>query len=181
MSKQYAATITTAPAWNRETSGPGHRTYQAALYLDPQRQEALKALQRLEALPKPTPPACLSTSPPRPDPAPAGQPDPGQFATIRDGQLWLDGQPFTVKGVNYYPRRAPWQHFLTASDPAEMAQELDTIQQAGFNTLRIFLWYEPLFTCQPEDAIPNESAFCRGGRTGCTGRRARPEADRGSE
>jgi endo-1,4-beta-mannosidase len=39
--------------------------------------------------------------------------------------------------------------------------ELDLIQQAGFNTLRIFLWYEPLFTCQPEDAIPNDAAFAK--------------------
>jgi endo-1,4-beta-mannosidase len=29
------------------------------------------------------------------------------------------------------------------------------------NTLRIFLWYEPLFTCQPEDAIPNEAALTK--------------------
>lgn len=160
LSKQYAAHYNYGASLEQgQELNKAIEQYQAALYLDPQRQEALKALQRLEALPKPTPPACLSTSPPRPDPAPAGQPDRGQFATVRAGQLWLDGRPFTVKGVNYYPRRAPWQHFLTASDPAEMAQELDTIQQAGFNTLRIFLWYEPLFTCQPEDAIPNESAF----------------------
>lgn len=42
-----------------------------------------------------------------------------------------------------------------------MAQELDLIAQAGFNTLRIFLWYEPLFTCQPEQAIPNQAAFAK--------------------
>ncbi|MFN8456716.1 MAG: cellulase family glycosylhydrolase [Anaerolineae bacterium] len=40
-----------------------------------------------------------------------------------------------------------------------MAKELDLLKQAGFNTLRVFLWYEPLFTCQPEDAIPNEKTF----------------------
>jgi hypothetical protein len=37
----------------------------------------------------------------------------------------------------------------------EVATELDLIQQAGFNTIQVFLRYEPLFTCQPENAIPN--------------------------
>ena len=133
--------------------------YRAALSIDPQRKEALDALFRLDALPPPTPANCLSDTPPRPDPAPAATPDPTQFVTVRGDQLALNGEPFIVKGVNYYPRHAPWRRFLAEADPAEMAAELDLIRQAGFNTLRIFLWHEPLFTCQPEDAIPNEAAF----------------------
>lgn len=133
--------------------------YRAALAIDPQRKEALDALFRLKALPKPTPPACLSTATPRPDPAPTEAPDTSQFVTVKGNQLQLDGQTFPVKGVNYYPRRAPWQHFIAEANPADMAEELDLIKQAGFNTLRVFLWYEPLFTCQPEDAIPNEPTF----------------------
>ncbi|MCL4300332.1 MAG: cellulase family glycosylhydrolase [Anaerolineae bacterium] len=133
--------------------------FRAALAIDPQRKEALDALFRLKALPKPTPPACLSTSAPRPDPAPAEAPDPAQFVTVKGDQLQLDGKPFPVKGVNYYPRRAPWQRFITEANPTDMAEELDLIKGAGFNTLRVFLWNEPLFTCQPEDAIPNEAAF----------------------
>ncbi|GIK42886.1 MAG: hypothetical protein BroJett011_67190 [Chloroflexota bacterium] len=133
--------------------------YRAALAIDPQRKEALDALFRLKALPKPTPPACLSTSAPRPDPAPAEAPDPSQFVTVKGDQLQLNGQPFQVKGVNYYPRRAPWQRFISEANPTDMAEELDLIKGAGFNTLRVFLWNEPLFTCQPEDAIPNEAAF----------------------
>jgi hypothetical protein len=133
--------------------------YQAALTIDSGRREALGALIRLKALPPPTPPACMSAAPPLPDPAPAGPPDTTQFIKVQNNQLTLHGQPFTVKGVNYYPRQAPWQRFLTEANPAEMAKELDLIQKAGFNTLRIFLWNEPLFTCQPEDAIPNESTF----------------------
>ncbi|MBE7554886.1 MAG: cellulase family glycosylhydrolase [Anaerolineales bacterium] len=133
--------------------------FRAALAIDPQRKEALDALFRLKALPKPTPPACLVTSAPRPDPAPAEAPDPSLFVTVKGDQLQLDGQPFQVKGVNYYPRRAPWQRFISEANPTDMAEELDLIKQAGFNTLRVFLWNEPLFTCQPEDAIPNETAF----------------------
>lgn len=133
--------------------------YRAALAIDPQRKEALDALFRLQALPEPTPAPCRSTSSPRPDPAPTEAPDLTQFVTLEDGQLQLNDRPFKVKGVNYYPRQAPWKRFLTEADPAEMAEELDLIQAAGFNTLRVFLWYEPLFTCRPEDAIPNEAAF----------------------
>jgi hypothetical protein len=135
--------------------------YRAALVIDAQRKEALQALVRLKALPKPTPPACLSTAAPRPDPAPVATPDTAQFVTFKEDQLRWREQPFTVKGVNYYPRQAPWQRFLSEARPAEMAQELDVIKKAGFNTLRIFLWYQPLFTCQPEDAIPNEDTFAQ--------------------
>jgi endo-1,4-beta-mannosidase len=73
----------------------------------------------------------------------------------------LHGQPFTVRGVNYYPRHAPWQRFLPEGDLTEMAAELDLITAAGFNTLRIFLWYDALFTCAPEQAQPNPAAFAK--------------------
>lgn len=160
LSKKYATHFNYAAAL--ENAGQLDQAiphYRAALLIDPQRQEALNALIRLDALPKPTPPACRSTSPPRPDPAPAEAPDPSLFVTVQEGRLLLQGQPFQARGVNYYPRHAPWQRFLQEADPAEMAKELDLIKAAGLNTIRIFLWYEPLFTCRPEDAIPNEAAF----------------------
>jgi hypothetical protein len=135
------------------------KQYQAALFLDPVRLEALRALFRLKALPKPTPPACLSTAAPRPDPAPAEAVDPSLFVSAEGDQLRLQGRPFRIKGVNYYPRHAPWNRFFNEADPTKMAQEFDLIEQAGFNTVRVFLWNTPLFTCQPEDAIPNETAF----------------------
>ena len=134
--------------------------YQAALLIDPGRREALDALIRLDALPEPTPPVCLSSSPARPDPAPDETPDISSFVTVQSDQLWLNGQPFSVRGVNYYPRHSPWHRFLDA-DLSEMAEELEIIRQAGFNTVRVFLWYEPLFICQPEDGIPVEVAFAK--------------------
>ena len=135
--------------------------YQAALAIDPTRVEALDALIRLDALPEPTPPMCLYTILPNPDPAPVEAPDVSLFVTAQGDQLQLNGRPFKVKGVNYYPRRASWYHFLEEADPLEMAAELDVIKQAGFNTIRVFLRYEPLFTCQPEHAIPNEAIFAK--------------------
>lgn len=112
--------------------------YHAALLINPQRSEALNALIRLDALPEPTPVPCTSPSPPLPDPAPPMAQDPSRFVTVQGNQLWLDGQPFKVKGVNYYPRRAPWHRFIEEADMAEVALELAAVQQAGFNTVRVF-------------------------------------------
>jgi hypothetical protein len=130
--------------------------YQAALALDGQRQEALDALARLDALPDPTPPAC--------NPGELAPYTPGStqsFVQVEKDQLIADGQAFFVRGLNYYPRHAPWDRFLTEGDLDEMAEELDLIADAGFNTLRVFLWYEPLFTCAPEEAEPNPETFAK--------------------
>lgn len=161
-SKKYAAHFTYAASL--ENSGDLKTAipqYQAALLTDPQRSEALDALIRLNALPEPTPVACHSTLAPLPDPAPTETPDLSLFVTTQGDQLQLNGQLFKVKGVNYYPRHAPWHHFLEEANSSEMATELELIQAAGFNTIRVFLRYEPLFICQPEDAIPNEATFAK--------------------
>ena len=162
LSKKYATLFNYAVALEgRGDLEAAIAYYEAALLINPRREAALDALERLAALPEPTLSACLSTSPPLPDPAPSEAPDTSLFVTARGDQLVLDGQTFKVKGVNYYPRRAPWHRFIEQADPFEMAAELEAIKQAGFNTVRVFLWYEPLFTCQPEDAIPNEAAFTK--------------------
>jgi hypothetical protein len=160
LSKKYAAHFSYAVTLEREGDlDAATAQYQAAFLVNPRRAEALDALIRLDALPEPTTAACLSSSPARPDPAPDETPDISSFITARGDQLWLSGQPFRMKGVNYYPRHAPWHRFLQEADLSKMIAELDLIKQAGFNTIRVFLWYEPLFTCQPEAAIPNEAAF----------------------
>ncbi|MBN1310991.1 MAG: cellulase family glycosylhydrolase, partial [Anaerolineae bacterium] len=135
--------------------------YQAAFDLDPQRDEALRELARLDALPAPTPVPCQSDSPPNPDPAPGGSPDLSPFVTAQSERLMLDGQTFHVQGINYYPRHAPWHRFLEQSALAEIAAELDLIKDAGFGTLRVFLRYDPLFTCDPELAVPSSDGFAR--------------------
>ncbi len=162
LGKKYAAHFTYGVSLEKNGDvGAAVAQYRAALLIDSQRQEALDALIRLNALPQPTPAACHSASSPRPDPAPPEAPDTSLFITAQADQLQLKNQPFKVKGVNYYPRQAPWGRFLEEANPAEMAAELDVIRQAGFNALLVFLRYEPLFTCQPEDAIPDEAVFAK--------------------
>jgi hypothetical protein len=130
--------------------------YQAALAANGRGSEALKALIRLKALPEPTSPPCA------PSPLPPYTPVSSAAWVRAEGeQLLADEQLLTIRGVNYYPRYAAWDRFLTEGDPHEIAQELDLIAAAGFNTLRIFLWYDPLFTCAPEDAVPNPAGFAR--------------------
>jgi hypothetical protein len=162
ISKQYAATFNFGMTLEQAGDLDGAiEQYRAALQLDGTRPEALEALVRLNALPEPTPAPCNSTSPPNPDPAPIEAPDLSAFATVSGDQILVGGAPFTVRGVNYFSRHAQWYRFLEHADLNDVAAEFDVISGTGMNTVRLFLWYEPLFTCAPETAIPNEEIFAK--------------------
>ncbi len=161
-SKAYAAHFNFAVALERMNQlDAAIQHYRDAFGMDPERREALSALIRLKALPEPTPPVCPTQAAPQQNPTPRETPKSTSFVAIKNNQFVLDGKPFRVQGVNYYPRNAPWRRFLREADPSEMAAELNLIKQAGFNTLRIFLWYEALFVCAPEDAVPDATNFAK--------------------
>lgn len=135
------------------------RAYQTAFALNPQRREALDALARLDRLPDPTPTTCQRAAARRP-PLPAyrsSTSDPS--ITVHEGQLKMGDAPFHVRGVNYYPARTPWMRFLPETRPADLERDMDLLHEAGFNTLRIFLHYDALFTCAPEAAVPIPGTF----------------------
>lgn len=77
---------------------------------------------------------------------------------LRDGRFEIGNSPFRVRGVNYYPARYPWRRFLTAPLPV-IESELDLLRGAGFNTLRVFMWYEALFQCEGNGAVPELAGF----------------------
>ena len=61
------------------------------------------------------------------------------FAEIRDGHFVIGDEPYTVRGVNYFPARFPWRRFLTETNRASLQTEFTLLRDAGLNTLRIFL------------------------------------------
>jgi tetratricopeptide (TPR) repeat protein len=159
-SKLYAAHFNYAAAL--ETQGDTEQAiahYRDALRLDLHRADALKALARLGGLPSPTPSPCDPVDLGLAVPSVPSTADPAQFAKVSGDRLTLAGQPYRIKGVNYYPRHAPWERFLAQADLAEVATELDMIHTAGFNTLRIFLWHDPLFSCTGGQTVPDAALF----------------------
>jgi len=154
--KEYAAHFNYAAAL--EVNGQraeAIKQYRAALSINIRGREALNALVRLNALPTLPPPGCQPTE------VPLYSVAPGDFVTIGGRGFVLKREPFYLRGFNYFPRHAPWEAFLTSADITEVVQELDLIAKAGFNTLRIALWYDPLFTCDPKDAVPNAAGFAK--------------------
>lgn len=137
--------------------------YRKALETSPKGTEAVLALQKYGAF-TPTPlekcgdtqvQAALSAVPAY---TPHGT---GVFTTIHGSTFAVNGQPYRLRGINYYPARAPWRRFLLEADPTAVANELDLIARAGFNTLRIFLWYDALFDCPGSGAVPKSDGFAR--------------------
>ncbi len=143
-----------------DRDGAIHAWQQALLY-NPTGAEAATALRKRAAL---TPPPLASCGPAQVqaafDALPAYTPAKSEpFIALRDGAFVRGDQPFALRGVNYYPALAPWRRFLTDSTPQIMEKELDLISGAGFNTIRIFLWYEALFDCPANGPVPNVAAF----------------------
>jgi len=85
----------------------------------------------------------------------------GAFASVQGSGFAIGGVPFAIHGVNYYPAQAPWQHFLINSTPDILRHDLDLIQGAGLNMIRIFIAYDALFECPGSGVVPNVAAFAR--------------------
>jgi hypothetical protein len=61
--------------------------------------------------------------------------------TLMDDQLRVNGTPFTVAGINYYPQATPWSAFWPNYDPQQTTADLARIRELGLNTVRIFIPY----------------------------------------
>lgn len=66
---------------------------------------------------------------------------PPGFVTALGDQLLLDGEPFPMAGINYYPQASPWDEFWPNYDPEIVAQDLARIRGLGLNTIRVFVPY----------------------------------------
>jgi hypothetical protein len=79
----------------------------------------------------------------------AAAPIPGLVGVTGRG-LTLDGAPFVVAGVSYYPREASWDEFWPTYDPLRTAADLSIMRSLGLNTVRIFV---PFFDVSDDDAL----------------------------
>ncbi|KPV52121.1 hypothetical protein SE17_17335 [Kouleothrix aurantiaca] len=75
------------------------------------------------------------------------------FVTRAGTRLMLDGQPFQVYGIDYYPRVTPWDRFWINYDPAEIDRDLTTIRALGLNTVRTFIPFEQFGGAKPDPAM----------------------------
>lgn len=73
--------------------------------------------------------------------APAPTNPPANFVQVQAGQLVLNDAPFPVAGINYYPKAAPWNLFWPEYKTTNTIHDFATIQELGFNTVRIFISY----------------------------------------
>jgi endo-1,4-beta-mannosidase len=88
---------------------------------------------------------------------PAYTPTQNVFVEIVDGAFYAGGVRFVVRGVNYYPVQSPWRRFITETTRETLRHEFTVMRGAGLNTLRVFLWHEPLFQCG--GTVPDPEAF----------------------
>src|SRR5579859_4363890 len=139
------------------------KAYRNALAVNPHGAEAALALRKHNVFTPVAPPACPSSQISAAQAAiqPYVPQIRGGFAVASGSAFVLNGKLFHVRGINYYPARAPWRRFLTDSNVDAVGKDFDLIRAAGFNTLRIFLDYDVLFDCPGGDAAPKADAFAR--------------------
>ncbi|MCY4070606.1 MAG: DUF4038 domain-containing protein [Chloroflexi bacterium] len=88
-------------------------------------------------------------------------PDTRPYIQLRGESLVEGEKAYKVRGINYYPARAPWRRFLLESTMPDVRSEMQLIRDAGFNSLRIFLWNGALFPCHDAPDRPSPAAFER--------------------
>ncbi|MBS3788792.1 cellulase family glycosylhydrolase [Candidatus Bipolaricaulota bacterium] len=63
-----------------------------------------------------------------------------EFLEIRNGNFYMGGEEYTIKGANYQTRDYPWRMFK-AYDPQQIDKELGIAENFGINTVRVAFNY----------------------------------------
>ncbi|MFC5048513.1 cellulase family glycosylhydrolase [Aquimarina hainanensis] len=63
-------------------------------------------------------------------------------AAVKGDTLLVNNYPYTVKGINYYPKDAPWNMYGDTFDVEVIEKDFEIIKEAGLNTIRIFVPYQ---------------------------------------
>lgn len=61
---------------------------------------------------------------------------------IVDRRFQIDGRAYRPKGINYYPMQSPWFDLWRSFDADVINKDFTIIRDLGFNTIRIFIFYE---------------------------------------
>ncbi len=65
-----------------------------------------------------------------------------QIVSIQGDGLTLNGAPFAVNGVNYYPQQTPWDDFWIKYNPDQTRADLAIARALGLNSVTIFVPFE---------------------------------------
>lgn len=66
---------------------------------------------------------------------------PHPIYTVSKNKILKNNKPYTIKGINYYPKNSAWDTFGERFDKDTIAQDFDIIKKANLNTIRIFIQY----------------------------------------
>lgn len=64
------------------------------------------------------------------------------IAKVENSKVIVDGKPYKIKGINYYPQVNPWDTFGSDFSFDIIFKDFKLIQGSGLNTIRIFIQYE---------------------------------------
>lgn len=73
------------------------------------------------------------------------------IATSDGVQLLVDGAPYPVAGINYYPSATPWDRFWSTYDGETIDADFAVIRGLGLNTIRIFIPFHQFGGAQPHE------------------------------
>jgi hypothetical protein len=62
--------------------------------------------------------------------------------TVKGNQILENNIPYTIKGINYYPRNSAWDTFGELFNKDTIAKDFDIIKKANLNTIRVFIQYD---------------------------------------
>lgn len=62
--------------------------------------------------------------------------------SVNGNQIKKNGLPFTIKGMNYYPKNSAWNMYGEKFNTTVIAKDFDILAKAKLNTIRIFVSYE---------------------------------------
>ncbi|MDH3381433.1 MAG: cellulase family glycosylhydrolase [Flavobacteriaceae bacterium] len=61
---------------------------------------------------------------------------------IKNSAILVEGKPYIVKGINYYPKETPWDMFGANYNIAIIQKDFKLIKHSGLNSIRIFIQYD---------------------------------------